>query len=292
MPVKLPVIAFILFAAALLASGILYVVDEREKAIVFKFGEIIRADDAPGLHIKMPVINNVRYFDARVQTMDAAVEQYITNEKKTLVVDSFAKWRIIDPTRYYVTVGGDNRRARTRLRQLINDGLRTEFGKRSVTEVISGDRDKIMQIVQERTNSQAAEYGLEVIDVRLKRVDLVPEISQSVYDRMDAERTRVAKELRAEGAEAAERIRANADRETKILIAEAERLALVLQGQGDAEATNLYADAYNTDRDFFSFYRSLTAYDKTFRNKDNLMVIEPNTQFFQYFKRNEANAVE
>jgi membrane protease subunit HflC len=292
MPVKLPVIAFILFAAALLASGILYVVDEREKAIVFKFGEIIRADDAPGLHIKMPVINNVRYFDARVQTMDAAVEQYITNEKKTLVVDSFAKWRIIDPTRYYVTVGGDNRRARTRLRQLINDGLRTEFGKRSVTEVISGDRDKIMQIVQERTNSQAAEYGLEVIDVRLKRVDLVPEISQSVYDRMDAERTRVAKELRAEGAEAAERIRANADRETKILVAEAERLALILQGQGDAEATNLYADAYNTDRDFFSFYRSLTAYDKTFRNKDNLMVIEPNTQFFQYFKRNEANAVE
>ena len=292
MPVKLPVIAFTLFAVALLASGIFYIVDEREKAIVFKFGEIIRADDAPGLHIKMPIVNNVRYFDARVQTMDAAVEQYITNEKKTLVVDSFAKWRIIDPTRYFVTVAGDTQRARTRLRQLINDGLRTEFGKRSVTEVISGDRDKIMQIVQQRTNEQAGEYGLEVIDVRLKRVDLVAEISQSVYDRMDAERTRVAKELRAQGAEAAERIRANADRETKILVAEADRRALVLKGQGDAEATKLYADAYNADRDFFSFYRSLTAYDNTFRDKDNLMVIEPSTQFFQYFERNEANAVE
>ncbi len=292
MSVKIPVIAFVLFATALLASGVFYIVDEREKAIVFRFGEIIRDDDQPGLHMKMPIVNNVRFFDARVQTMDAPVEQYITNEKKTLVVDSFAKWRIIDPTQYFVTVGGDSQRARTRLRQLINDGLRTEFGKRSVTEVISGDRDQIMQIVQERTNTQAAEYGISVIDVRLKRVDLVPEISQSVYDRMDAERTRVAKELRAQGAEAAERIRANADRETKILIAEAERDALILRGTGDAEATRVYADAYNTDREFFSFFRSLAAYDNTFRNKDNLMVIEPNTQFFQYFKRNEANAVE
>ena len=292
MSARLPVIAFVLFAVALLASGIFYTVDEREKAIVFKFGEIIRSDDGPGLHFKLPIVNNVRYFDARIQTMDAAPELYITNEKKNLVVDSFAKWRIIDPSRYYVTVGGQSERARTRLRQLINDGLRTEFGKRSVTEVISGDRDKIMQIVQQKTNEQAGEYGLEVIDVRLKRVDLVAEISQSVYDRMEAERTRVAKELRAQGAEAAERIRAAADRETKVLLAEAERKALELRGQGDAEATRLYAEAYSADPEFFSFFRSLAAYDNTFRDKDNLLVIEPNSKFFQYFKRNEPNAVE
>lgn len=292
MSAKLSVIIIALIATALLASSVFYTVDEREKAIVFKFGEIIRDDDGPGLHMKMPIVNNVRYFDARIQTMDAAPELYITNEKKNLVVDSFAKWRIINPRLYYVTVGGDKQRAQTRLRQLINDGLRTEFGKRSVTEVISGDRDKIMVIVREKTNSQAAEYGLEVIDVRLKRVDLVKEISQSVYDRMEAERTRVAKELRAQGAEAAERIRAAADRETKVLIAEAERKALEVRGQGDAEATRLFAEAYSTNRDFFSFYRSLMAYRNTFRDKDNLMVIEPDTKFFQYFMRNDSNAVE
>jgi len=286
------ILLFILLGGGLLASGVFYTVDEREKALIFKFGQVIRADDEPGLHVKMPVINNVRYFDARIQTMDAEPELYITNEKKNLVVDAFVKWRIIDPRQFYVTVGGQMTRAMTRLRQLVNDGLRTEFGKRTVTEVISGDRAVIMDIVQTATNEEAAEYGIEVVDVRLKRVDLVPEISQSVYNRMEAERARVAKELRAKGAEAAERIRAAADRERQVILAEAERDAQITRGEGDAEATRLYADAYNSDRGFFSFYRSLTAYNKTFADQNNLLVIEPNTQFFRYYRQMSGDAVE
>lgn len=284
MPSKLPVIAIILFVIALTATGVFYTVDERERAIVFKFGEIIRSDDTPGLRMKLPFINNVRYFDARVQTMDAEPELYLTIEKKGLVVDSFVKWRIIDTTKYFVSVGGQTSTASTRLRQLINDGLKTEFGKRSVNDVISGDRGVIMNVVQENTNREAEKYGLEVIDVRLKRVDLVPEISQSVYDRMEAERGRVAKELRARGAEAAERLRADADRQSQIIVAEAEREAQVKRGEGDAEATRIYAEAYSADSEFFSFYRSLEAYKNTFKNKDAMMVIEPDSEFFKYLK--------
>ena len=284
MPSKLPVIAIILFVIALTATGVFYTVDERERAIVFKFGEIIRSDDTPGLRMKLPFINNVRYFDARVQTMDADPELYLTVEKKGLVVDSFVKWRIIDTTKYFVSVGGQTNTASTRLRQLINDGLKTEFGKRSVNDVISGDRGVIMNVVQENTNREAEKYGLEVIDVRLKRVDLVPEISQSVYDRMEAERGRVAKELRARGAEAAERLRADADRQSQIIVAEAEREAQVKRGEGDAEATRIYAEAYSADSEFFSFYRSLEAYKNTFKNKDAMMVIEPDSEFFKYLK--------
>ncbi|NOY17236.1 MAG: protease modulator HflC [Gammaproteobacteria bacterium] len=285
MSAKLPVIAIVIFVLALLASGIFYTVDEREKAIVFKFGEIIRADDKPGLHTKVPFINNVRYFDARVQTMDSDPEQYLTIKKKGLIVDSFVKWRIIDPTLYFVTVAGQIGSANQRLRQLTNDGLRTEFGKRTVNDVISGDRHLIMKIVQKSMNEDAKKYGIEVIDVRLKRVDLVPEISQSVYDRMEAERGRVAKELRARGAEAAERLRADADRESQIIIAEAERDAQKKRGEGDAEATRIYAKAYTQDVEFFSFYRSLAAYKNTFSNKDAIMVIEPDSEFFKYFKK-------
>lgn len=281
---KLPVIAIILFVLALVASGIFYTVDEREKAIVFKFGEIIRSDDKPGLRVKLPFINNVRYFDARVQTMDADPELYITVEKKGLIVDSFVKWRIIDTTQYFVSVGGLKANASKRLRQLINDGLKTEFAKRTVTEVISGDRSTIMEIVQENTNKNAERFGIEVIDVRLKRVDLVKEISQSVFARMEAERGRVAKDLRARGAEAAERLRADADRQAQIIVAEAERDAQIKRGEGDAEASRIYAEAFNQDAEFFSFYRSLEAYKNTFSDKDSMMVIEPNSEFFKYLK--------
>ncbi len=284
MSTKLPIIAIILFVLLLIVSGVFYTVDEREKAIVFKFGEIIRADTTPGLRIKMPFINSVKYFDARVQTMDAAPEKYITVEKKELVVDSFVKWRIIDTTQYFVSIGGLPAIANQRLRQLTNDGLRTEFGKRTVTEVISGDRSLIMKIVQENTNNEAEKYGIEVVDVRLKRVDLVPEISQSVYDRMEAERGRVAKELRARGAEAAERLRADADRQSQIIVATAEREAQIKRGEGDAEATRIYAEAYTQDAEFFSFYRSLEAYKNTFKDKDAMMVIDPGSEFFKYFK--------
>jgi membrane protease subunit HflC len=281
---KLPVIAIILFVLALVASGIFYTVDEREKAIVFKFGEIIRSDDKPGLRVKFPFINNVRYFDARVQTMDADPELYITVEKKGLVVDSFVKWRIIDTTQYFVSVGGLKANASKRLRQLINDGLKTEFAKRTVTEVISGDRGTIMEIVQENTNKNAERFGIEVIDVRLKRVDLVKEISQSVFARMEAERGRVAKDLRARGAEVAERLRADADRQAQIIVAEAERDAQIKRGEGDAEASRIYAEAFNQDAEFFSFYRSLEAYKNTFSDKNTMMVIEPTSEFFKYLK--------
>lgn len=281
---KFSVIAIFLFVLALIASGIFYTVDEREKAIVFKFGEIIRADDKPGLRIKMPFINSVKYFDARIQTMDAEPELYFTIEKKGLVVDSFVKWRILDTKLYFVSVGGLSSSASKRLRQLTNDGLKTEFGKRTVTEVISGDRGVIMKIVQENTNREAEKYGIEVIDVRLKRVDLVQEISQSVYDRMEAERGRVAKDYRARGAEAAERLRADADRKTQIIVAEAEREGQIKRGEGDAEATRIYAEAYTKDAEFFSFYRSLEAYKNTFKNKDAMMVVDPESEFFKYFK--------
>jgi membrane protease subunit HflC len=284
MPSKLPVIAIVLFLGALIASGVFYTVDEREKAIVFKFGEIIRADDKPGLHLKVPVINQVRYFDARVQTMDSEAETYLTVEKKGLVVDSFVKWRIINPTQYFVSVSGLATNASQRLRQLVNDGLRTEFGKRTVTEVISGDRSQIMKIVQEKTNKDAEKFGIAVIDVRLKRVDLVQEISQSVFDRMEAERGRVAKDLRARGAEAAERLRADADRQSAVIVAEAERESQIIRGQGDAEATRIYAEAFSRDTEFFSFYRSLAAYSNTFRDNEAMMVIEPDSEFFRYLK--------
>ncbi|GMT39713.1 MAG: protein HflC [bacterium] len=281
---KLSIIAIILFVLALVASGIFYTVDERERAIVFKFGEIIRADDKPGLREKVPLINSVKYFDARIQTLDAEPELYFTIEKKGLVVDSFVKWRIVDTKLYFVSVGGLKSSASKRLSQLTNDGLKTEFGKRTVTEVISGDRSMIMKIVRENTNREAEKYGIEVIDVRLKRVDLVKEISQSVYDRMEAERERVAKDYRARGAEAAERLRAAADRKSQIIVANAERDAQIKRGEGDAEATRIYAEAYSKDAEFFSFYRSLEAYKNTFKDKDAMMIVDPESEFFKYFK--------
>ena len=238
-------------------SSAVYYVDEREKAIVFQFGEIVRTNDEPGLHFKAPLINNVQFFDARVQTMDSDPELYLTREKKNLVVDSFVKWRITNAADYYTRLGGLASNARNRLAQRVNDALRREFGNRSVQQVISGDRVEIMDVVRETTNEETASLGIEVLDVRLKRVDLDPDISERVYQRMEAERSRVAKDLRARGAEAAERIRADADRERAIILAEAEQKAQEVKGQGDAEATAIYADAFERDREFYRMYRSL-----------------------------------
>lgn len=265
------------------ASATLYTVDEREKAIVFRFGEIIRSDDEPGLHWKIPFVNNVRKFDARIQTMDANPQEYLTDEKKNLVVDSFVKWRVDDVARYYVTVSGDKTAAERRLAQRVNNSLREEFGKRNVQEVVSGDRSQIMDVVQKATDEQAREIGVEVVDVRLKRVDLVDEVSERVYSRMEAERSRVAKELRAKGAEEAEKIRSDAERQRRILVANAERDAQKMRGEGDAEATRTYAEAFGQDKDFYGLYRSLNAYEKTFSGKDDLLVVDPDTQFFKYF---------
>ena len=269
-------------AAAVIASSI-YTVDEREKALVFKFGEIVRSNDEPGLHFKAPFINSVKKFDARIQTMDAAPERYLTVEKKNLVVDSFVKWRIRDIAKYYVTVSGLISSAQARLAQRVNDALRQEFGKRNVQEVISGDRAQIMDVVQKKTNEQAQEIGVEVVDVRLKRVDLDPEVSETVYQRMVAERSRVAKELRAKGAEQAEIIRAGAEKNREITVAEAVRDSEILRGEGDATATKIYADAFGEDKEFFALYRSLNAYKETFSSQDDLIVLEPSSDFFKYF---------
>ena len=272
-----------------IGSSTVYYVDEREKAIVFQFGEIVRSNDEPGIHFKAPLINNVKFFDARVQTMDSDPELYLTREKKNLVVDSFVKWRITNASDYYTRLGGLVSNARNRLAQRVNDALRSEFGNRSVQQVISGDRVEIMDVVRQLTNEETASLGIEVLDVRLKRVDLDPDISERVYQRMEAERSRVAKDLRARGAEAAERIRADADRDRAIILAEARQAAQEVKGQGDAKATSIYADAFTRDREFYRMYRSLNAYRNTFATPDNLLVIEPDSEFFRYF--NQASPV-
>ena len=272
-----------------IGSSTVYYVDEREKAIVFQFGEIVRSNDEPGIHFKAPLINNVKFFDARVQTMDSDPELYLTREKKNLVVDSFVKWRITNAADYYTRLGGLVSNARNRLAQRVNDALRSEFGNRSVQQVISGDRVEIMDVVRQLTNEETASLGIEVLDVRLKRVDLDPDISERVYQRMEAERSRVAKDLRARGAEAAERIRADADRDRAIILAEARQAAQEVKGQGDAQATSIYADAFTRDREFYRMYRSLNAYRNTFATPDNLLVIEPDSEFFRYF--NQASPV-
>ena len=272
-----------------IGSSTVYYVDEREKAIVFQFGEIVRSNDEPGIHFKAPLINNVKFFDARVQTMDSDPELYLTREKKNLVVDSFVKWRITNAADYYTQLGGLVSNARNRLAQRVNDALRSEFGNRSVQQVISGDRVEIMDVVRQLTNEETASLGIEVLDVRLKRVDLDPDISERVYQRMEAERSRVAKDLRARGAEAAERIRADADRDRAIILAEARQAAQEVKGQGDAQATSIYADAFTRDREFYRMYRSLNAYRNTFATPDNLLVIEPDSEFFRYF--NQASPV-
>ena len=282
-----------LVLAALVAAGlfsVFYYVDERERAIKFKFGEIVDSDIEPGLNWKVPFINNIRYFDARVQTMDSDPERYLTVEKKTLVVDSFVKWRIDDVHEYFTRLQGRISSAQSRLSQRVNDSLRQEFGRRTLQEVIAGDRAVIMEAVRQAMVEEAKQFGIEVIDVRLKRVDLDPAISDGVYARMQAERQRVAKELRAQGEEEAEKIQADADRQRDILLANARRDAEQVRGEGDAIATGTYAAAFSQDRDFYNLYRSLNAYSKTFSGKDDLMVIDPSSEFFRYFKQSGADA--
>lgn len=282
----------LLLAVVAVAASTIYTVDEREKAIVFKFGEIVESKDKPGLHFKTPFINSVQKFDARIQTLDAPPERYLTIEKKNLVVDSFVKWRIRDVAKYFVTVSGLISSAQIRLAQRVNDSLREEFGRRSVTAVISGDRAQIMDVVREKTDEAAQEIGVEVVDVRLKRVDWDPEVSERVYKRMVSERSRVAKDFRARGAEEAERITADADRQREITLAEAFRDSEKLRGEGDATATKIYADAYGADREFFNLFRSLNAYKNTFNKQEDLIVLEPDSEFFQYFKDPRPNSVQ
>ena len=262
-----------------------YVVDQRQTAIVFQLGEVVDVKTTPNLYFKLPLVQNVRYFDSRILTLDsAAPETFITAEKKNVLVDSFVKWRITDVKQYYISVGGDEARAQTRLMQTVNSSMREEFGKRTIHEVVSGERDKIMAILRDKADADAQKIGVQVLGVRLKRVDFTPEISDSVYRRMDAERKRVANELRATGNAESEKIRADADRQREIALAVAYRDAQKIKGEGDAKAAAIYASAFGRNSEFYSFYRSLEAYKQSFKNKSDVMVLDPSSTFFKYLK--------
>lgn len=282
---KLPLILGGLILAAIIASTSLFTVDQRQYAIVFQLGEVRKVIEEPGLHFKWPLVQNVRMFDRRILTLDSAdPERFITSEKKNVLVDLFVKWRITDVKQYYVSVGGNERLAETRLLQTVNAGLREEFGRRTVHEVVSGERDKIMEDMRSKANVDAVKIGVEIVDVRLKRVDLPSEVSESVYRRMEAERKRVANELRSLGAAEAEKIRADADRQREVIVAEAYREAQKIKGEGDGRAAAIYADAFGANPEFYAFYRSMDAYQKSFRNKGDVLVLEPNADFFRYMK--------
>ena len=272
-------------AVLLLLSLTVYTVDQRQNAIVFQLGEIIDVKKVPGLYFKVPLLQNVRYFDTRVLTLTSAEpERFITSEKKNVLVDSFVKWRITDVKQYYVSVGGDETRAQIRLSQTINDSLRAEFGKRTVHDVVSGERDKIMEILRQKADQDAGKIGVQVLDVRLKRVDLPTEVSESVYQRMEAERKRVANELRSQGAADSEKIRADADRQREVILAEAYRDAQRTKGEGDAKAASIYAAAFSKNPEFYAFYRSMEAYKQSFKNKSDVLVLHPDSEFFKYFR--------
>jgi membrane protease subunit HflC len=262
-----------------------FIVDQRQTAIVFQLGEVMRIETTPGIKWKMPLVQNVRFFDSRILTLDSDdPERFITAEKKNVLVDSFIKWRIVDVKQYYISVTGDEARAQTRLMQTVNSTLREEFGKRTIHEVVSGQREELMRVVREKTDVDARKIGVEVLDVRLKRVDFPVEISDSVYRRMDAERKRVANELRATGNAESEKIRADADRQREVTLAQAYRDAQKIKGEGDAKATALYAGAFGRNPEFYAFYRSLDVYKQGFKSKSDVMVLDAGSPFFKYLK--------
>jgi membrane protease subunit HflC len=282
--IGITVIALVV-AFAVLFGLIAFTVDQRQRALVFQLGEIKEVIEEPGLHFKWPLIQNVRYFDKRILTLDTPdTERFITSEKKNVLVDSFVKWRISDLRQYYISVQGDETRAQTQLNQTVKAALQDEFSKRTVHDVISGERDKIMQVVREKVDADMKKIGMSIVDVRLKRVDLPQEVSESVYRRMEAERKSVAAELRSQGFSESEKIRAGADREREVIIAEAYREAQRVKGEGDAKAAAIYAKAFSENPEFYSFYRSLDAYRASFKNKSDVLVLDPNSEFFRYFR--------
>jgi len=279
----------VLVALVVLISQSIFVVKETQRAVKLEFGAVVESDVEPGLHFKIPVVNSVTKFDARILTLDAAPQSYLTSEKKALTVDSFVKWRVSDVEKYYTTTGGDEERLRRLLIQRVDAGLRNEFGSRTVNEVASGERDELMDKLTLQLNSIALEeLGVEVIDLRVKKIDLPPEVSESVYNRMRTERERLAKELRAQGNEVAEKIRATADKEKTIILADAYRQAEEIKGNGDAIATATYANAYSKDPEFYDFTRSLKAYQSTFGSKSDILLINPDSDFFKYLDDSKA----
>jgi membrane protease subunit HflC len=279
-----PIIA-VLVVAVLLVSSTFFTVDQRQNAIVFQLGEVKEVVQKPGLHFKWPLLQNVRLFDMRILSYDDAEPlRFLTQGNRPVLVDSFVKWRIKDVRQYYVSVQGDEFRAATRIRQTISGTLREEFGTRSLNDVVSGEREQIMSRVREKVDQDLERIGVQIIDVRLKRVDLPVDVSESVYRRMEAERKRIANELRSTGAAEAERIRADADRQREVLLAEAYRDAQRVRGEGDAKAAGIYAAAFSQNAEFFSFYRSMEAYRNTFRGRNDLLLLESNSDFLRYFR--------
>lgn len=271
--------------ALLVLSMSVYTVDQRKAAIKFQLGEVVSMQTQPGLYFMVPILQNVRLYDTRIQTYDSKdAERFLTTENKNVLVDSFVKWRVIDVRQYYVSVRGDSVAAEARISQTVNDALRAEFAKRTVHDVVSGEREKIMETVADKVDKDVKNIGVEVVDVRLKRVDLVPEISSDVYRRMESERKRVANELRSTGSAEGEKIKADADRQKQIIVAEAYRDAQRIKGEGDAQAARIYAEAFGKNPEFYSFYRSLEAYRASLRNKSDVMVLEPSSDFFKYLK--------
>ena len=275
----------IIIAIFFLGSSAVYIVDERQQAILFQLGEVIDVKTKPGLYFKIPFAQNVRFFEKRILTMNTEEpERFITSEKKNVLVDLFVKWRIVDVKQYYISVRGDEGLAQTRLAQTINASLRDEFGNRTVHDVVSGERDVIMEIMRQKADADARSIGVEVVDVRLTRVDLPPAVSESVYRRMEAERKRVANELRSTGAAESEKIRADADRQREVILAEAYREAQKTMGDGDSQAAATYATAFQKDSEFYAFWRSMDAYKQSFKNKSDMLVLEPTSDFFKYMK--------
>jgi len=278
------------FLALIFAMSV-YTVDQRKAAIKFQLGEIITVQTDPGLYFLVPVLQNVRLYDTRIQTLDTRdAERFLTSENKNVLVDSFVKWRVIDVKQYYVSVRGDSIAAEARISQTVNDALRAEFAKRTVHDVVSGEREQIMSTVADKVDSDVKNIGVEVVDVRLKRVDLVPEISSDVYRRMESERKRVANELRSTGQAEGEKLKAEADRQRQVVVAEAYRDAQKVKGEGDAQAARIYAEAFGKNTEFYAFYRSLEAYRSSLRSRSDVLILEPNSEFFKYLKNPNRGA--
>ena len=284
------IIGILVIGILFLGSNALYIVNEMERAVLLQLGRVVNPDVSTGLHFKIPFVQEVRKFDGRVLTVDAPPERFLTLEKKALIVDSFAKFQVQNVEKFYTATSGDQRRAEELLKQRINNGLRNEMSRRTLHEVVSGERDELMEALVENLNLVADdELGVKVVDVRVKQIDLPPEVSQSVYNRMNTERDIEAKEHRAKGQEMAVGIIADADKQTSVILAEAYGDSETIRGDGDAEAAKLYAQAFNQDKEFYAFYRSMSAYRKTFAEKGDILLLDPNSDFFKYLSNSKVD---
>jgi len=277
-------VLFFIVGMFLIVNSTVFFVKETQRAMVFQLGEIKRDDLQPGLHFKIPLVNNVRKFDARILTMDAKPELFLTSEKKNMSVDFFVKWKIANVKTYYKSTLGDRVRAEGRITQIVKDELKNQFGIRTIQQAISGEREQIMEVLKDKAQLVAHELGIMLVDVRVSRIELPGDVSESVYQRMRAERSRTAKDFRARGQEIAENIRAQADKKRTVIIAEAYRTSEQERGSGDAKSTSIYAEAYGQDPEFYAFTRSLKAYVNSFKSKSDMLVIDPDSEFFKYFK--------